>query len=124
MQRLVKNRELAEARRALAALAERVPTVRVAADTRIHQSQISRLFRGQFKRVSSNVRRLLVYAATPKRQRAPAAGPAPDAKQAVIRAALQTWDTTPEGGEGAGAPTKSRTGDAVRRLAATRRRRR
>lgn len=96
MQRLVKNRELAEARRALAALAERVPTVRVAADTRIHQSQVSRLFRGQFKRVSSNVRRLLVYAATPARQRA-AAGPAPDAKQAVIRAALQTWDTTPEG---------------------------
>ena len=96
MQTNVKDRELAEARRALAALAERVPTVRVAADTRIHQSQVSRLFRGKFKRVSSNVRKLLAYASTPERQRAPAE-PAPDAKGAVIRAALQTWDTTPEG---------------------------
>lgn len=96
MQTYVKNRELAEARRALAALAERAPTVRVAADTRIHQSQVSRLFRGQFKRVSSNVRRLLAYASDPK-QRGAAPEPAQAAKQAIIRAALHTWDTTPEG---------------------------
>lgn len=94
MQRLVKERELAEARRALAALAGRVQTTRVAADTRIHQSQVSRLFRGQFKRVSSNVRKLLAYAADPK---ATTVEPAPAAKAAVIRAALSTWDTTPEG---------------------------
>jgi hypothetical protein len=93
MQRLVKDRQLAEARRTLAALAERVPTVQVAADTHIHQSQVSRLFRGQFKRLSPNVRRLLAYAA----DRKPAAEPAPAAKEAVVRAALNTWDTTPEG---------------------------
>jgi hypothetical protein len=91
MQKLVKN--VAEARRALAALAERVPTVRVAADTRIHQSQVSRLFRGQFKRLSPNVRRLLAYAADPK----PLDEPPHAAKEAVVRAALNTWDTTPEG---------------------------
>jgi len=96
MQNKVKDRELAEARGALTALAGRVPTVRVAADTGIHQSQVSRLLRGQFKRVSSNVRKLVAYASTPQRQRA-AAEPAPDAKAAVIRAALHTWDTTPEG---------------------------
>jgi len=96
MQKKVKDRELAEARRALAALAGRVPTVRVAADTRIHQSQVSRLLRGQFKRVSSNVRKLVAYASTPQREPA-SAEPAPDAKAAVIRAALNTWDTTPEG---------------------------
>ena len=101
MQRVVKSsstrdRELAEARRALAALAGRVPTTRVAADTRIHQSQVSRLFRGQFKRVSSNVRKLLAYAADPKGQ-AGAAEPAHTAKDAVVRAALNTWDSTPEG---------------------------
>lgn len=96
MQNKVKDRELAEARGALAALAGRVPTVRVAADTRIHQSQVSRLLRGQFKRVSSNVRKLVAYASTPQRERA-STEPAPDAKAAVIRAALNTWDTTPEG---------------------------
>lgn len=96
MQRVVKPRELAEARRALAALAERAQTVQVAADTRIHQSQVSRLLRGQFKRVSPNVRKLLAYAAAPKRA-ARAAEPAPGAKDAVIRAALNTWDATPEG---------------------------
>lgn len=93
----VKDRELAEARRALAALAGRVPTTRVAADTRIHQSQVSRLFRGQFKRVSSNVRKLLAYAADPKGQAAAAAGAPHTAKDAVVRAALSTWDSTPEG---------------------------
>jgi hypothetical protein len=96
MRENVKDRELAEARRALAALGERVQTTRVAADTRIHQSQVSRLFRGQFKRVSSNVRRLLAYASDPK-QRGAAPEPAQAAKQAIIRAALHTWDTTPEG---------------------------
>jgi len=95
MRENVKDRELAEARRALAALGERVQTTRVAADTRIHQSQVSRLFRGQFKRVSSNVRRLLAYAADPKGQAG--AEPAQTAKEAVVRAALSTWDSTPEG---------------------------
>lgn len=92
----VEPRELLKARRALAALAERAPTVQVAADTRIHQSQVSRLFRGQFKRVSPNVRRLLAYANAPRRERA---GDAPRraAKEAVIRAALNTWDATPDG---------------------------
>jgi len=91
------DRELADARRALAALAERVQTTRVAADTRIHQSQVSRLFRGQFKRVSSNVRKLLAYAADQKAQAAGVTEPAPTAKDAVVRAALSTWDSTPEG---------------------------
>jgi hypothetical protein len=93
MQRFVKNAELGQARRTLAALAERAPTVQVAADTRIHQSQVSRLLRGQFKRLSPNVRRLLAYAA----DRKPVAEPAQAAKEAVVRAALSTWDTTPEG---------------------------
>jgi hypothetical protein len=92
MQRLVKSSDLAEARRALAALAERVPTVQVAADTQIHQSQVSRLFRGQFKRLSPNVRTLLAYAAGAKPQPVRENG-----KEAVIRAALRTWDQTPQG---------------------------
>jgi hypothetical protein len=96
MQRNVKRRELLAARRALAALARRTPTVQVAADTRIHQSQVSRLFRGQFKRLSPNVRRLLAYAIDPEGKRE-AAAPAHAAKEAVIRAALHTWDATPEG---------------------------
>jgi hypothetical protein len=100
MQKLVKSSDLIEARRALAALAERAPTVQVAADTRIHQSQVSRLFRGQFKRVSPNVRKLLAYAASPRAKgkgRTAAAAPADAAREAVVRAALQTWDATPEG---------------------------
>lgn len=96
MQRNVKQRELLEARRALAALAERAPTVQVATDTRIHQSQVSRLFRGQFKRLSPNVRKLLAYATNPKGKRESAA-PVQAAKEAVVRAALQTWDATPQG---------------------------
>ncbi|HEV3011228.1 MAG TPA: hypothetical protein VGX52_19570, partial [Burkholderiales bacterium] len=92
MQRNVKDRELAEARRALAALAGRVATVQVAADTRIHQSQVSRLFRGQFKRVSSNVRKLLAYAAEPARS-VDAREPSQAGKEAVVRAALRTWDS-------------------------------
>ena len=90
--------DLAAARRTLLALARRVPTVQAAADTQIHQSQVSRLFRGQFKRVSANVRTLLAYAAEPKRQ-ASAAEPARLAEGAVIRAALQTWDQTPQGAQ-------------------------
>jgi len=87
--------ELAAARRSLLALAQRVPTVQAAADTRIHQSQVSRLFRGQFKRVSPNVRTLLAYAAGAK----PSAPrePSPAGREAVVQAALRTWDATPEG---------------------------
>jgi len=97
MQKIVKkpDRQLAAARRALVDLARRVPTVQAAAATRIHQSQVSRLFRGLFKRVSSNVRTLLAYAGSAKRPAA-AREPSP-AKEAVIRAALRTWDTTPGG---------------------------
>ena len=84
--------ELARAKRSLAALGRRASTVDIAARTGIHQSQVSRLLRGQFSRVSPNVRKLLGY-------RPDAAKKTPDveAKQAVIRAALRTWDTTPEG---------------------------
>jgi hypothetical protein len=98
MQRNVKNpvSELGKAQRVLLALAQRVPTIRVAADTGIHQSQVSRLFRGQFKRISPNVRTLLAYARQPKRY-AGGVKPSQLARQAVIRAALRTWDTTPEG---------------------------
>lgn len=98
MQARVKSHaaELALARRALLALAQRVPTTRVAADTGIHQSQVSRLFRGHFKRLSPNVRALLAYAREPGRY-ANAAAPSEAARAAVIRAALRTWDSTPEG---------------------------
>ena len=99
MQEAVKKAEsLAAARRVLLALAERVPTVKVAADTGIHQSQVSRLFRGQFKRLSPNVRTLLAYAREPRRH-ALASDPSETAKAAVIRAALKTWDATPEGAQ-------------------------
>ena len=54
---------LAAARRSLLQLAQRVPTIQAAAETGIHQSQVSRLFRGQFTRLSPNVRTLLAYAA-------------------------------------------------------------
>ena len=84
------------ARRALLELAQRVQTTRVAADTGIHQSQVSRLFRGQFKRVSPNVRTLLAYAREPGRY-AGAKEPSEAARAAIIRAALRTWDSTPEG---------------------------
>lgn len=82
---------LARAKRSLAALGRRASTVDIAARTGIHQSQVSRLLRGQFRRVSPNVRRLLAY--KPGAQKAPGL----EAKQAVIRAALRTWDATPEG---------------------------
>jgi hypothetical protein len=90
-----RSAELAEARRRLLELAKRVATVQAAADTGIHQSQVSRLFRGQFTRISPNVRALLDYAPGEARPRpAPAAQPG---KDAVIREALKTWDATPEG---------------------------
>ena len=86
---------LAAARRSLLQLAQRVPTIQAAADTGIHQSQVSRLFRGQFTRLSPNVRALLAYAAggtgaVRSTERLPG-------EQAVIRAALLTWDATPQG---------------------------
>lgn len=91
MQENVKGRgELARAKRSLAALARRASTVEIAAASGIHQSQVSRLLRGQFRRVSPNVRKLLDYkpAARPRKG---------EGKEAVIRAALRTWDETPEG---------------------------
>ena len=97
MQKDVNSADPAAAQRALQALAERVPTVRVAADTGIHQSQVSRLFRGHFKRISPNVRTLLAYAANPGRRARPQAEES--AKASVIRAALRTWDATPEGAQ-------------------------
>ena len=85
-------RELARAKRSLAALGRRASTVDIAARTGIHQSQVSRLLRGQFRRMSPNVRKLLGYKPEMKKKTLD-----PGAKQAVIRAALRTWDATPEG---------------------------
>ena len=96
MQKDVKTSAVAQARRVLERLGRRAPTVRVAADTGIHQSQVSRLLRGQFKRISSNVRLLLAYAEQPRRY-AQAKDPSVLSRSAVIRAALRTWDSTPEG---------------------------
>jgi hypothetical protein len=83
--------ELARAKRSLAALARRASTVELAAASGIHQSQVSRLLRGQFRRLSPNVRKLLGYRPEGRKSTAPGA------RQAVIRAALRTWDETPEG---------------------------
>ena len=100
MQKNVKKHHdpVALAKYALQELARRVPTVRVAEETGIHQSQVSRLFRGQFKRISPNVRTLVAYAKEPARYAA-AKQPGETAKAAVIKAALRTWDTTPEGAQ-------------------------
>ena len=89
--------EVAQARRSLERLRERVSTVRIAADTGIHQSQVSRLLRGHFRRLSPNVRALLDYAKKPATRPAPPRAKA--AKAAVIKAALRTWDATPEGAQ-------------------------
>jgi hypothetical protein len=99
MQASVKNvtADVARARRALQRLGARVLTVQVAADTGIHQSQVSRLLRGQFHRLSRNVRLLLAYAGKPGRVAAPRRAEA--AKASVIKAALRTWDATPEGAQ-------------------------
>lgn len=96
MQNSVKLGDLSLARKQLRTLSQRVSTVQVAADTGIHQSQVSRLFRGQFKRVSPNVATLLEYSRKPRRYRAADAG-REAAKKAVVRAALRTWDSTPGG---------------------------
>ena len=85
--------ELARAKRSLAALGRRASTVDIAARTGIHQSQVSRLLRGQFRRVSPNVRRLLDYKPDAGKRGARNT----EAEQAVIRAALRIWDETPEG---------------------------
>jgi len=87
----------ARARRALQRLARQASTVQVAADTGIHQSQVSRLLRGKFHRVSRNVQLLLAYAGDARRAPAPRRSQA--ARAAVIRAALRTWDATPEGAQ-------------------------
>jgi hypothetical protein len=87
---------LARAKRSLAALGRRASTVDIAARTGIHQSQVSRLLRGQFRRVSPNVRKLLECAGTPQK-RPSRDQSALQGKEAVIRAALRTWDATPEG---------------------------
>ena len=84
--------DVVKARLALEALGRRAQTVEIAARTGIHQSQVSRLLRGQFRRVSPNVRRLLDYKPEVKKRT-----PSTEAEQAVIRAALRTWDATPEG---------------------------
>jgi hypothetical protein len=96
MQKSVKLGELSLARKRLRALSQRASTVQVAADTGIHQSQVSRLFRGQFKRLSPNVMALLEYSRKPTRYRAEDAG-REAARKAVVRAALRTWDSTPGG---------------------------
>ena len=93
MQDAVKGQaELARAKRALAALGRRAQTVELAARTGIHQSQVSRLLRGQFRRLSPNVRKLLECKPDAKKKASDTG-----ARQAVIRAALRTWDSTPEG---------------------------
>jgi hypothetical protein len=104
MQNVVKRFPLAEAsevtraKRVLAALRLRVQTIKVAADTKIHQGQVSRLLRGQFKRISPHVKALIEYS-----RNAESEGLVRDsdqhAKESVIRAALQTWDATPEGAQ-------------------------
>ena len=97
MQLIVKTPgELARARRALAALGRRAQTIELAARTGIHQSQVSRLLRGQFRRVSPNVQRLLDYAARPARRLPPTRAQA-QARESVIRAVLRNWDATPAG---------------------------
>jgi transcriptional regulator with XRE-family HTH domain len=98
MQISVKSMAISVAKRQLHGLSLRVPTVKVAADTGIHQSQVSRLLRGQFKRLSPNVLRLLEYARKPQRYTTKHAAQEA-AKNAVIRAALRTWDSTPRGAQ-------------------------
>jgi hypothetical protein len=97
MQKLVKaHAGLSNAKHELDRLASRTTTVQIAADTGIHQSQVSRLLRGQFERVSPNVRVLLNYAKRPKTYTTPQRRNVA-AKTAVVKAALRTWDTTPAG---------------------------
>jgi AraC-like DNA-binding protein len=96
MQTSVKLRDISRARKQLKALSRRASTLKVATDTGIHQSQVSRLFRGQFKRLSRNVLTLLEYSRAPQ----PLADAGREAaKQTLIRAALRTWDSTPRGAQ-------------------------
>jgi len=97
--------DVARARRALQRLGVRVSTVQVAVDTGIHQSQVSRLLRGQFHRLSRNVQLLLAYAGKAGRAAAPRRAEA--AKASVIKAALRTWDATPEGAQALVRPLRS-----------------
>ncbi len=90
---------VSRAKRALAALRLRVQTIKVAADTRVHQSHVSRLLRGDFKRISPHVRTLLSYAKSAKSREAAVRDTDQHVRESVIRAALQTWDATPEGAQ-------------------------
>ena len=96
MQDSVKSGEIPLAKKRLRSLSRRFPTVKLAADTGIHQSQVSRLLRGHFKRLSPNVLTLLQYARKPQRYTTQDADH-DAAKKAVVRAALRTWDSTPKG---------------------------
>jgi hypothetical protein len=98
MQKSVKSADLEAARRSLRGLAQRVSTVRIATDTGIHQSQVSRLLRGHFKRLSPNVQSLLDYASKPRRYGGQTAAQEL-AKASLIKATLRTWDATPEGAQ-------------------------
>lgn len=98
MQGNVKFVTLASAKRELEKLSKKVPTIVAAAETGIHQSQVSRLYRGLFTRMSPNVQTLLDYAKQPQRRSTTRAAEKA-AKAAVIRAALRTWDATPEGAQ-------------------------
>src|SRR3954466_3806388 len=95
MQKTVKSPEVERARRTVRALAAHASTVQISRDTGIHQSQVSRLLRGQFKRVSGNVLLLVEYAKKSKGRKVRAAA-GERRKAAVIKAALRTWDATPD----------------------------
>ena len=90
--------DVLRAKKMLSRLAQRASTVQVAAETGIHQSQVSRLLRGQFQRMSTNVAVLLNYATAPRRVH-PAKKAQEAAKASVVRAALRTWDATPAGAQ-------------------------
>ena len=86
---------VSRAKQELQRLGSRATTVQISANTGIHQSQVSRLLRGRFRRLSPNVRLLLAYAKKPKtygQERREEL-----AKALVVKAALRTWDTTPAG---------------------------
>ena len=89
--------DLAKAKQELQALAKRATTVQLAADTGIHQSQVSRLLRGQFRRLAPNVRTLLDHASRPVAHSSSRERQKVVAQASVVKAALRTWDATPEG---------------------------
>lgn len=99
MQKLVKTAgELPVARRALRKLASRVQTTDIARLTGVHQSQVSRVLRGQFKRLSPNVQAILALSRNPASS-VQGAGNSGAGKSSVVRAALRAWDSTPEGAQ-------------------------